>query len=247
MTALRALSAQQVGGSLPIATFAGGSIIDGTLVLDEPQERYKTGQFNRVPMLLGTNDADLGFSKPAATKDEAYALFGSANLAAARAAFDPRGTATVDSVRSQIAAVITMHEPARFVARSYASAGVPAFPYRFSYVADSQKTRLAGATHAHEIPFAFDTLDAVYGTAVTDRDRQVSRTVNSYWVAFAKTGQPAPAGLAPWAAFNPVTGNLFEFTSSGGVQNLQWDPLQTQMHLVQPLNEQNLTGNRQYF
>lgn len=248
LTALRALTPQQlVADNLPIATFAGGSIIDGTLVLDEPQERYKTGQFLRLPVLLGTNDADLGFTKPAATKDEAYALFGPDNLVAARAAFDPRGTATVDAVRSQIAAGITMHEPARFVARSYAAQAVPAYLYRYSYVADSQKSRLAGATHAHEMAFVFNTVDAVYGTGATDRDRQVARTVSSYWVAFAKTGQPSPAGQTPWAPFNPATGNLFEFTSSGGVQNLQWDPLQAQMDLIQPLSEQNLTVNRQYF
>lgn len=255
LAALRALTAEQVTDNLDfgdlssphgVATFAGGAIIDGTLVPDEPQVLYKSGRFNRVPVMIGTNDADLGFTKPAATKDEAYALFGPDKLDAARAAFDPRGTATVAAVQSQIAAVITMHEPARFVARSYAAQNVPAYLYRFSYVADSRKAVLPGATHAHEIPFVFNTVDAVYGSAATNRDRDVARTVSAYWVAFAKTGKPSPEGLLGWPAFDPATGNLLEFTSAAGVQALRWDPLQAQVDLVEPLNEQNLTVNRQY-
>lgn len=255
LAALRALTAEQVTDNLDfgdlsaahgLATFAGGAIIDGTVVLEEPQVLYQSGRFNRVPMLLGTNDADLGFAKPAATKDEAYALFGPGNLAAARAAFDPLGAETVAAVRNQIAAVITMHEPARFVARSLAAQNVPAYLYRYAYVPDSLKTRLPGATHALEIPFVFDSVDAVYGNAATDRDCQVARTVNAYWVAFAKTGRPSPEGQVSAPAFDPTLGNLLEFTSAGGVQTLRWDPLQAQLDLVQPLNEQNLTVNRQY-
>lgn len=255
LAALRALTAEQVTDHLDfadlssahgLATFAGGAIIDGTLVLEEPQVLYRSGRFTPVPMLLGTNSADLGFAKPAATKDEAYALFGADQLAAARAAFDPRGSETVDAVRNQIAAVITMHEPARFVARSLAARQVPAYVYRYGYVPDSLKAALPGATHALEIPFVFDTVDAVYGQAATDRDRQVARTVMAYWVAFAKTGRPSPDGLVSAPAFDPATGHLLDFTADGGVQALQWDPLQAQLDLVQPLNEQNLTVNRQY-
>lgn len=49
---------------------------------------YNRGQFTKVPIMLGTNSADLGFATPAATKDATYAVFGAGNLAAARAAFD---------------------------------------------------------------------------------------------------------------------------------------------------------------
>lgn len=255
LTALRGLTAEQVTDNLTfadmssphgVATFSGGSIIDGQIVLDEPQVRYNAGQFHRVPLMLGTNDADLGFPKPAATKDEAFAIFGPANLTAARAAFDPTGTATVGQVRSQIAGVITMHEPARFVARTFAANNVPAYLYRFSYVPDSLKAFLPGAVHALEIPFVFNSVDGAFGPGTTSRDRQVGTTVQAYWVAFAKTGQPAPAGLTTWSAFNPTGGNLLEFTSGGGVQAWPSDPLTPQLDLVQPLNEQNLTVNAQY-
>ena len=84
LAALRALSADQVLDSLDgsslnaphsLATFSGGPIIDGKLVVDEPENQYKNGQFSKVPLMLGVNDADLGFSTPGiTTKDQAYAI-----------------------------------------------------------------------------------------------------------------------------------------------------------------------------
>lgn len=251
--ALRALSSAQVfdnGGELStphgIATFAGGAIIDGKLVPDEPQVLYNKGQFQKIPVMLGTNDLDLGFPRPAATKDDAFAVFGPANLAAARAAFDPQGTATVNQVRGQIARVITMDEPARFVARISAANNVPTYLYRFSYVVDQQKATLAGATHAYEIPFVFNTLDSRFSSGLTARDRQVAQTVQSYWVAFAKIGKPSGTGKIDWPAFKPAADNLLEFTAAGDVQVREPGPLKAQLDLVQPLNEQNLVMNAQY-
>lgn len=255
LAALRNLTAEQVidgldfaGMSSPhgVATFSGGPIIEGQMVLDEPQVLYRSGRFNKVPMLLGSNDADIGFAKPAGSKDEAFAVFGPAHLAAARAAFDPQGTATVDQVRRQIAAVITSHEPPRFVARASAAQNVPAYLYRFAYVPESLRATLPGATHALEIPFVFDTLDAAYRSGLTDQDRQVARTVQSYWVGFAKTGRPGGTSLADWPSFDAAAGNLFEFTAAGGAQARASDPLKAQLDLVEPLNDQNLTVNAQY-
>ena len=255
LKALRALSADQVVDGLTfsdmssahgIATFSGGSIIDSKLVVDEPEVLYNSGQFIKVPLLIGVNDKDLGFPTPAATKDDAYAIFGAQNLAAAQAAFDPQGTATLDDVRNQIARVITMHEPARFVARNYSAQGVPVYLYRFSYVAQSIQSQVSGAWHGGEIPYVFDTLGAYYGNAVTSQDEQVAQRMNAYWVSFAKTGNPTGSGLTTWPAFDTAADNLIEFTAAGDMQTHQPDPLKAQLDLVQPLNEQNKTVNAQY-
>lgn len=246
LAALRAMPAGQIIANPAIATFAGGSIIDGKLVPDEPQNLYNSGQFIKVPIMLGTNSADLGFPTAAATKDAAFAVFGAGNLAAARAAFDPDGTQTVDQVRRQIAAVITMHEPARFVARAFTAQGQAAYLYKFSYVADQLKATQSGATHAAEIAYVFNNLDAQYPTGVTAVDRKVAETLQAYWVAFANTGKPLAAGLPAWGTFNTAANNLLEFTAAGQVQMQEPDPLKAQLDLVQPLNERNAVVNTQY-
>jgi para-nitrobenzyl esterase len=81
---------------------------------------------------------------------------------------------------------------------------------------------------------------------VTAADRKVAQTAQAYWVAFAKTGNPAPAGLPAWPPFNANANNLLEFTAAGDVQIRQPDPLKAQIDLVQPVNEQHLVVNAQY-
>ena len=255
LQALRALTANQIVDGLDlatlssaqsIATFANGPIIDGKLVLDEPENRYNSGQFSKIPILLGTNNADLGFPTPVQTKDQAYAIFGPQNLASASAAFDPKGTASVSDVENQISRVITMHEPARFVARIFTSQGLPVYLYRFSYVAQSVRSQYSGAWHSAEIPYVFNTLPAYYGTAVTSEDEQVAQRMNEYWATFAKTGNPSGDSRNIWQAYNAALDNHIEFTAAGTVQERQPDPLKAQLDLVEPLNAQNVTVNRQY-
>ncbi|MBB3260810.1 para-nitrobenzyl esterase [Paraburkholderia bannensis] len=256
LQALRALSADQVLDGLDVtslnsahslATFSGGSIIDGKLVVDEPENQYKAGQFAKVPLLLGVNSADLGFATGGlTTKEQAYAIFGAQNLSTAAAAFDPSGTASVSSVENQIARDITMDEPARFVARTFTSRGLPTYLYRFSYVAQSIRSKVSGATHAAEIPYVFDTLSTAYATAVTSQDEQVARNMIAYWAAFAKSGNPSDAGLTAWPVYNAGLDNQLEFTSAGTLQVDQPNPLKAQLDLVEPLNDTNQTVNRQY-
>ena len=256
LQAMRALSADQIVDGLnsstlnsphSLATFSGGSIVDGKLVLDEPENLYKNGQFTKVPLMLGVNNADLGFSTPGiSTKEQAYAIFGPQNLGAAAAAFDPSGTASVASIESQISRVITMDEPARFIARTFTSAGVPTYLYRFSYVAQSVRDKISGATHGAEIPYVFDTLSSTYGTAVTSQDEQVAQRMIAYWAAFAKTGDPSDAGLTNWPAYNVALDSQMEFTPAGTLQVNQPSPLKAQIDLVEPLNDANKTVNRQY-
>lgn len=123
---------------------------------------------------------------------------------------------------------------------------MPTYLYRFSYVAESIRSKVSGATHAAEIPYVFDTPTAAYGPAVTSQDEQVARNMIAYWTAFAKTGNPSDAGLIAWPVYNAGLDNQLEFTSAGTLQVDQPNPLKAQIDLVEPLNDTNQTVNRQY-
>jgi len=243
LTKLRALSADQVVSGLNLgtvsaasATWSAGPMIDGKLVVDEPGRLYSRGEFNHVSLLVGTNNADLAIPAPAATKDDAFSVFGGQNLAAARAAFDPSGSASVSAVANQIARVELMHEPARFVARVVNVQGSTAYLYRFSYVAQALQGTVTGAVHAAEIPYVFDTLTAAYGTQVTDQDERVAQLANAYWADFARTGNPNGSSRASWPANDASSNGLLEFTSTGVAASEQPDPLKAQLDLVEPVN-----------
>jgi para-nitrobenzyl esterase len=242
LAALRALPADKVLANANLgSTYAGGPMIEGKMVVDEPAVQYAKGEFNPVALMIGSNDLDLdlGFPGQVTTKDEAYAIFGPQNLAAARAAFDPLGTASFNAVRSQMGIVQLMHEPARYAASKVAAKGLPAYVYRFSYVAQSIRDKVSGAFHAAEIPYVFSTLPAAYGTAVASQDQAVAQLMTAYWADFAKTGNPNGGGRPYWPAYSAAKSSLIEFTAAGTATALEPDPIKAQLDLVQAYMDQN--------
>ena len=174
-------------------TYAG-PMIDGTIVVESNETALKAGRFAKVPVIVGANSADIGFAF-ARSMDELFAPFGAA-ADKAKAAYDPEKTGKVREVGTLVAMDRMMVEPARFIARTVAAAGQPAYHYRFSYVAESMRAQWPGAPHATEIPFVFDTVQARYGKDLTPADKAAAEAANAYWVAFAKTGDPNGDGTS---------------------------------------------------
>ena len=65
---------------------------------------------------------------------------------------------------------------------------------------------LYGASHASEIPYVFGHPTPAW----TDQDRKLSDLFQSYWVNFARTGDPNGPGLPNWAAFDGKTEEVME-------------------------------------
>jgi para-nitrobenzyl esterase len=240
LAALRALPASKIG-DLDImdmlqqtgegATYAG-PMRDGQIVIGEPEQVYLAGQAVKVPVMIGANSADLGFPS-GKTMDELTAPFGP-RQADALAAYDPDKTGDVGTVGVRIASDQMMVEPARFVAATLAAQGVPTYEYRFSYVAASMRNQpwfKAGAPHASEIPFVFDTVAAKYGKELTAQDEAVAQAVNTYWANFAKTGEPQGAGLPRWPVYTATIDEIMDFTADGQPV-LKKDPWRARLDLA---------------
>jgi len=121
-------------------------------------------------------------------------------------------------------------EPARFIVRMMSQAGTPAYEYRFSYVAESMRTKWTGAPHATEIPFVFDTVAARYGKELTPADEKIAKATNAYWVAFAKAGDPDSAGGPRWPQYHQPQDVILNFTDSGPLA--QPDPWKARLDLI---------------
>ncbi len=107
-------------------------------------------------------------------------------------------------------------EPARFAVSAFAANGSPAYLYRFSYVQTAMREQLrTGTPHGGEIAFVFGTLTARPGSTVSPEDQAVSRMAQSYWINFAKTGDPNGAGLPTWPRHEPGKDQIFEFRPDG--------------------------------
>ena len=167
-----------------------------------------------MPLLAGSNSADTAGNRiKATTKDEFFARFGKWS-AQAKAAYDPDGSTELATMISRANDDFGQAEPARFAASAFAAVGSPAYLYRFSYVASAMRERMrAGTPHGGEIGFVFGTLGGGPGPASTPspEDLAVSKMAQSYWVNFARTGDPNGAGLPAWPRHDRKKDVIFDF------------------------------------
>jgi para-nitrobenzyl esterase len=220
LAALRQLPAEKLVDGLNMAsmgaaaaTYVGGPVLDGKVVVEDPDKAYAAGRFAKVPLIIGANSLDIGFPS-GRTIDELVAPFGP-DRDHARAVYDPQGSGDVMATGSKIAMDRMMVEPARLTVKLFARQGVKAYEYRFSYVASSMRGQWPGAPHATEIPFVFDTVAAKYGKDLTPDDEAAARAANGYWANFAKTGDPNGPGLPQWPAYDAGGDALMDFTLQG--------------------------------
>lgn len=220
---LRSLSAEQILQGPAAQPDAGRPprheltpILDGKLITETAESAYKGRRMPRVPVIVGSNSADTAGSRVRATsKEQLFARFGKWSEQA-KAAYDPDGTADLATLISRMNDDFGQAEPARFAANAFAAIGAPAYRYRFSYVQTALREKLRmGAPHGGEIAFVFGTLASRPGVEISDQDRAVSRMIQSYWVNFARKGDPNGPGLPHWPRHDPKKDLIFEFRPDG--------------------------------
>ncbi|MVM29156.1 carboxylesterase family protein [Spirosoma sp. HMF4905] len=219
---LRALSAAEiVDGGQETAGPGGpptysGPILDGKLVVETAESAFKAGRQARVPLLIGSNSAEVpaGFVN-ARSKEELLALFEPVKSEMATA-YDPDGTTDIAKMLTLVNTDKVWAEPARFSAKAFVANGIPSYLYMFSYVDPSMQERMKyGAAHASEIAYVFDNLSSRNGTSIAPKSQEVAHLMNTYWTNFAKTGNPNGKGLPTWTAYDPKKNEVFEFRSDG--------------------------------
>jgi para-nitrobenzyl esterase len=219
---LRALSAEQVLRGTPGPAGANAPsiettpILDGKLVTETAETAYKAGRQPKVPLLLGSNSADTAGNRiKATTKEQLFARYGQWS-AQAKAAYDPDGSGDLAALIAKANDDFGQAEPARFAANAFAANGSPVYLYRFSYVQGAMREQLrAGAPHGGEIAYVFGTLSSGRGGAPTPEDQAVARMAQSYWVNFARIGDPNGPGLPAWPRHDPGQDLIFEFRADG--------------------------------
>jgi para-nitrobenzyl esterase len=240
---LRALSADEVLRGAPAQpgtnapSYETTPILDGKLITETAETAYKAKHQPKMPLLLGSNSADTAGNRVRArTKDEFFARFGQWS-ADAKAAYDPDGTTELAAMVSRANDDFGQAEPARFAANAFAANGSPVYLYRFSYVQTSMREQMrAGAPHGGEISYVFGTLSGGRGGAPTSEDLAVSRMAQSYWVNFAKTGDPNGTGLPAWPRHVAGKDQIFDFRPDG-TAGAGPDPRKARLDVTQKATE----------
>jgi para-nitrobenzyl esterase len=242
---LRALSAEEVlrGAVQPrgsAQSYETTPILDGKLITETAETAYTAHREPRIPLMLGSNSSDTAGNRVrATTKEQLFARFGQWS-ARAKAAYDPDGSADLATLVAMANDDFGQAEPARFAASAFANNGSPVYLYRFSYVQTAMRGLFkAGTPHGGEIGFVFGTLGTGgFGPPAppTAEDQAVSRMARSYWVNFARSGDPNGLGLPAWPRYNASKDLIFDFLPDGSAAAIP-DPWKARLDVTQLATE----------
>jgi para-nitrobenzyl esterase len=175
--------------------------VDGAVLPGDQVALWQAGRFNDVPVLVGTTSNEwgaLGLGQGEGFADQVRANYG--EFADRVLAAYPHGSAEEAAQSARwLANESGMEAGAYSWARLHAAhSQQPLWYYWFNNAAE-------GSGHGSEVGLVFGNEDRRPGREPwSEHNRAVSRQLQSYWVNFARTGDPNGEGLPAWPRFDPA-------------------------------------------
>lgn len=199
-------------------TLAFAPLVDGVLVPEYPVRAFKRGLAHRIPLIIGTNRDESSLFRLMKSplmpihQEAITAMFN--DIAAEHPDLELPDQAQIASAYSGLSPInsglgITrefgFRMPTVWIAEAH-SAYAPTWLYRFDYAPPMLELLRIGATHATELPYVWGNLahgpkDITYKLGGLTTARAVSERMQSRWLSFATTGDPAAASALEWPAY----------------------------------------------
>ena len=207
--------------------------VDGRMLPRDPADAIRAGAARGIPLLIGTNRDEcqpLVKLDPRLRPADERALRARVSSLGARAVDAGRVVAAyrraaggealdVVGITSAIETDAHFRLPAIELAGLHARHERRTFMYRFDWASPAFGGAF-GACHGLEVPFVFGTTGAP-GLPVLTGDGPEAQTLSSHmtdaWIAFARTGEPAHAGLGVWPVWDTALRSTMRFGAECGV------------------------------
>ncbi len=203
-------------------TTAFAPSIDGFVLPDSPAEIYRKGRQHHVPLLAGWNGAEgtifMSRALPHATADElktaAGKQFGEAKAADFQQAYALAPDGDTKAASENLTGDLVISEQVWEWLQLHRRTGKsPVYGYQFVY----RSAYCPVPVHTSEMSFVFSTLrPQIFAPAAKpgDRDRELAGLMTSYWVNFARTGNPNGPGLPVWPAYETDKSTVMRFAQT---------------------------------
>ena len=194
-------------------------IIDGYVIPDDQYKLYAAGKFNHTPILVGYNsDEGASFSPPRTPEDyiantqKRYGKFAGDLIKAY-----PPGSGAVAKTARDLTRDTTFGWHTWIWARLQSQTGKSkVFYYYFDqhpqYPEGSPQAG-RGSPHGQEVAYVFAHLNA-NSPQTTKTDLEISDAMSTYWVNFAKHGDPNGDGVPQWPAFSDKNPQVMYFSQT---------------------------------
>jgi len=174
--------------------------VDGHVLPGDQVRLWQAGTFNDVPLLVGTTSNEWGASARGQAEDFArqvrssYGEFADRVLAAYPHATPEEAAQSARWLGNESGMEVGAYSWARLQA---AHSQQPVWYYWFNNAPE-------GSGHGSEVALVFGNEDTRPGREPwSEHNRALSRQLQSYWVNFAKSGNPNGPGVPEWPRFTP--------------------------------------------
>ncbi len=225
----RRISAADILKNSPPGLGGAWPNFDGYVLPGDQYKLYDAKHYNDTPILIGTNSDEGALFVPSvtaaayvATVRSGYGDYADKILAAYPAGSDAEALRSARDLFRDSAFAWNTWSWARLQSKTGKG---KIYVYYFSHrppYPDTPQFKGWGAAHGGEIAFVFGTFAA--NASVTAADHAVSDEMSSYWVNFAKTGDPNGPGMPAWPFFSnaqPQVMNLNDPSKAIPVPNLE--------------------------
>jgi para-nitrobenzyl esterase len=206
---MRNLSAEDVMKAFPRGE---GMMIDGAIIPEDLSKTFAEGRQNAVDVLTGSNGTEMNLGPPGKPTAASF----NAGLARTFKGLEPAAQKAYPVATDEEAAKIvpslpmadTMAWGQHLYARDAAKRGRKGWVYHFTFHPPGPPSHPdPGPTHASEIAYVFNNLALPHEipdasspelSAKDPAARKLADQMSSYWVNFARTGDPNGKGLPHW-------------------------------------------------